>query len=99
MLDRLKTLLVKRREPEQKAVTVYDTHKSIDKPIMKAVVPVIFRSRALATGAYSEKLHFDFCDYCQNPYRKAELIAVKGKVCLMRCNRSGCSKLFRIYTA
>ena len=82
MLDRLKTLLVRRSEPAHKAVTVYDTQKSIDKPIMKAVVPVIFRSRALATGAYSEKLHFVFCDYCQNPYRKAELIAVKGKVCL-----------------
>jgi hypothetical protein len=99
MLDGLKTLLVKRSEPEQTAVTVYDTQKSIDKPIMNIVVPIIFRSRALAIGAYSEKLHFDFCDYYQKPYRKAELRAVKGKVCLMRCNRSGYSKLFRINTA
>ena len=68
-------------------MVVYDTQKSIDKPIMKAVVPVIFRSRALATGAYSEKLHFVFCDYCQNPYRKAELKAVKGNVCLMSFNK------------
>jgi hypothetical protein len=37
MLDRLKTLLVKRSEPEQTAVTVYDTQKSTDKPIMKAI--------------------------------------------------------------
>jgi hypothetical protein len=98
-IDRLKTLLIKRNEPEQKVLIVYEKNGPIEKPVMKTLVPIIFRSRSLAIGACSEKLYFDFCDYCQNPYHKAELIAVKGNVCLMSCNRTGCSKLFRIDTA
>jgi len=98
MLDGLKTLLIKRSEPKQRAVIVYDTQKLIDKPIVKVVVPVIFRSRALAIGAYSEKLNFDFCDFCKHP--EPQLLAFKGTVCLLTCTRKTCTpKLFRIDTA
>lgn len=98
MLDRLKTLLIKRNEPEQKVLIVYEQNGPIEKPVMKTLVPIIFRSRSLAIGACSEKLHFNFCDYCRNP--EPELLAVKGTVCLLTCTRKTCSqKLFRIDTA
>jgi hypothetical protein len=91
-LEKLKTLLTQEHSEPR-------SYQVIEKPERKLVVPIIYRGRALSVGACSEKLYFSFCGYCQDPFRKAELVAIKGNVCLMSCNRTGCNKLFRIDTA
>jgi hypothetical protein len=87
-LNKLKTILTRYNKTPKEKVQV------AAKPERVAVVPMFARSRPL--GSTSEKLHFHFCKDCPV---EPELLAVRGTVCLLGCEKVGCQKrLFRIET-